>query len=62
MDFMLRFNVWLKVTRGSRKVGGSCPQLWQIAVAIASCGGSCVRQPSAKVGFDQNLESIESTP
>ena len=36
MDFMLRLDVWLKVTRGSRKAGGSCQELWQIAVDIAT--------------------------
>ena len=34
MDFMLRFGVWLKVTRGSRKAGGSCQELWQTAADI----------------------------
>ena len=33
---MLRFNVWLRVTRGSRKAGGSWQQLWHVAVDIAT--------------------------
>lgn len=36
MDFMLRFVVWLKVIRGSRRAGGSCQQLWQTAVDIST--------------------------
>ncbi len=36
MDFMLRFDMWLKVSRGSRKGGGSCQQLWQTAVDIST--------------------------
>ena len=36
MDLMLRFDVCLKVTRGSKKAGGSCQQLWQSAEDILS--------------------------
>ena len=35
MDFMLRFDVWLKDIRGGRKAGGSWLQLWQKLIDIA---------------------------
>ena len=35
MDFMPRFDVWLKSSLGSRKAGGSCQQLWQTAADIS---------------------------
>lgn len=50
MDFMLRFDVWVTVARGSRKAGGSCQQLLQTTVDISTkyVGGGFY-QPSAKL-------------
>ena len=39
MDFMLRFETLLKVTCGSRKVGGRCKQLKETAVDISRSNG-----------------------
>ena len=43
---MLRFDVWLRVTRGSRKAGGSWQQLWQVAVDIATIQEEINVEPS----------------